>query len=426
MKHLFLFLLAISLVPIVAAIPVTYIGTIDWNETGTTEAFKADSASKSTTISVVQNSSTNQTPFTLNHLENPNEEVNFYFGTLNVRSKAQPLPGTIHDLGTIIIPSGTPTIVASSTENRSLSITEEDSTAFGLEGNESRGADLYYYWYLNDILVSDEQNYTFVGNNTNDGSNAGTYTVKATIYNLITFVPNVSWSLTVTRAKDADGDGILDEDDNCVYVENADQDDEDGDGVGDACSSDYDGDDLDDGEDNVIGNVNHVTTNIPGLNFSINGSSAVDNNAFSGVQNLNFTNGTDALVSFSFDFTNKNLTMGNITIQKQPSGSSTGGITIGGIDLTSQGTTKSVYLDRLSNEDYVCILDQEIASITERPSSACNGAGEIAVPCSTGGSSASGYTCTIIGKKYCPLYCRFQLSHIARPWIVYKKSHCIL
>lgn len=400
MKHLFLFLVAIAIVPLVTAIPVTYIGTIDWGETGATAVFKAVSASRSTNISIIQDSSTNQTPFTLNHLENPGEEVDFYFSTLNVRSKAQPLPGTIYDLGTIVIPYGTPSIDASSPVNATLSITEEDSAAFGLSGNESRGADLYYYWYLNDILVSDEQNYTFVGNNTNDGSNAGTYTVKASITNLLASTDNASWSLTVTRVSDIDGDGVSDENDNCVYVENTNQNDEDEDGVGDACASDFDGDGLGDDEfDNVIGNDNDVTTNIPGLTLSINGS-AVDGEAFLGEQIINFTNGTDVIVQFPFDFTNRNLTMGNITIQKQPSGSSYGGITIEGIDLTGQGTTKSAYLDRLSDEDYVCVKDIEIASITEGPSSACSGAGEIAVPCSTGGSSASGYTCTIIGSQF--------------------------
>lgn len=39
---------------------------------------------------------------------------------------------------------------------------------------------------------------------------------------------------------DDDGDGIIDDDDNCEFVENADQADEDGDGRGNACDDDYD------------------------------------------------------------------------------------------------------------------------------------------------------------------------------------------
>jgi uncharacterized protein (TIGR03382 family) len=48
---------------------------------------------------------------------------------------------------------------------------------------------------------------------------------------------------------DTDSDGITDEDDNCPDAANADQDDLDGDGIGDACDEDVDGDGLNDGID---------------------------------------------------------------------------------------------------------------------------------------------------------------------------------
>jgi hypothetical protein len=48
---------------------------------------------------------------------------------------------------------------------------------------------------------------------------------------------------------DADGDGVLDANDNCPAVSNADQTDLDGDGQGDVCDPDDDGDGFDDSED---------------------------------------------------------------------------------------------------------------------------------------------------------------------------------
>ena len=50
--------------------------------------------------------------------------------------------------------------------------------------------------------------------------------------------------------EDSDGDGVSDEDDNCLEVANPDQANADGDGEGDACDVDDDGDDVNDDADN--------------------------------------------------------------------------------------------------------------------------------------------------------------------------------
>lgn len=62
----------------------------------------------------------------------------------------------------------------------------------------------------------------------------------------------------VEGEEDADGDGVLDADDNCPQVANADQADEDGDGIGDACEvpGDDDGDGVMDADDNCPSDAN--------------------------------------------------------------------------------------------------------------------------------------------------------------------------
>lgn len=54
-------------------------------------------------------------------------------------------------------------------------------------------------------------------------------------------------------SEDNDGDGATDDEDNCIFVKNANQSDTDGDGIGDACEPDTDDDGVIDDIDNCIG-----------------------------------------------------------------------------------------------------------------------------------------------------------------------------
>jgi hypothetical protein len=81
------------------------------------------------------------------------------------------------------------------------------------------------------------------------------------------WTPFATVEVPVCGRDDADGDGVRDPVDNCVNVSNADQLDQDGDGVGNACDLDQDGDGASDGADNcaLIPNADQVDTDGDGI-----------------------------------------------------------------------------------------------------------------------------------------------------------------
>jgi hypothetical protein len=83
----------------------------------------------------------------------------------------------------------------------------------------------------NDAIVEGTETATLIISNPSAGLTLGTTTTQ---------------NITITDNLDGDGDGVLDDIDNCPLIPNPDQADFEGDGVGDVCDSDTDGDGLPD------------------------------------------------------------------------------------------------------------------------------------------------------------------------------------
>lgn len=142
---------------------------------------------------------------------------------------------------------------------------------------------------------------------------------------------------------------------------------------------------------NFEGNSSDVKTNLENSEMEVGGSDDLDQ-AFFGTQEVVIKeNGTDRVI-FNHDFDSGVLNLTTINITKQSNTSTKGSIIISGINLSS-GETKTVYVDRIANTDYVCVLDEENAKVSEMTSD-CSGNNEIAVKCD--GNDYSGYTCTFV------------------------------
>jgi|GEM_PF-4432658 len=170
----------------------------------------------------------------------------------------------------------------------------------------------------------------------------------------------------------------------------------DGDGIVDACDDDIDGDGTANSRDYVTGESKNVESNVEGLLFKVNGTTPP--NDIGGVADVTFVEDVHnkTLIEFEYNFTPETaLDLSNVSIFVNTN-SSVGSIIIKGIDLTSQGGTKTAYVDNLdATTNTLCIIDDDVDSIVVVGD--CENGNKITCP------GISGlYTCKIVdnGTRY--------------------------
>jgi len=191
--------------------------------------------------------------------------------------------------------------------------------------------------------------------------------------------------------RDADGDDICGNLDNCPTKLNKDQADNDSDGIGNACDvcandpyNDIDKDNICGDIDYLIGGKSSINTNIGCLNLGVNNQTNPNNFAGNGLVTLRECNRTQPLVEFEFEFgINSTLDLSRATINTTNGGSA---ILVQNIDLSSQNKTKTVYINSVLGTNTICVDDSETASLTV--SGDCSNGVKVVCP-----SNSSQYTC---------------------------------
>jgi hypothetical protein len=241
---------------------------------------------------------------------------------------------TIQNLPPVLETINNITVNETETVNITMNVTDEDTLTYG----------------INDSRFSQSVNEFTWNTNLTD---SGNYTVR----------------LNVT-----DGVAVVYQD---VFIVVIDADDFDNDGNPDFNDTDDDNDGLADASDTLTGNANYINSTVAGIKIIINNSENTSK-AFDDTYTVNVTDQeNNTIIEFDWNFSNSTLIV-NWTIDYN---ASNGTIRIQNLDLTSQGLTKTVYINKSdSSHNYVCIADDETTSWV---SSDCSG--QTKISCSSSG-----------------------------------------
>ena len=158
--------------------------------------------------------------------------------------------------------------------------------------------------------------------------------------------------------------------------------------VADAPEKDADNDGVNDSEDRLLGDEKSVKTSTINLSLLV-GNSKNTSKLFNKTDSIVIKDGNLAIAEFNFDFSRYKLNLTNLTIDKQ-SANSTGSLIVSGLKMP-EGTTKTLYLDRVdAGLNGICIKDEEISSIGDI-SADCSSGNEHKIECD--GTLQGSYTC---------------------------------
>jgi len=131
---------------------------------------------------------------------------------------------------------------------------------------------------------------------------------------------------------------------------------------------------------------------------------------FNGTFPINISDGSRTFMHFNFKFNEtRRLNFSKWRIRKQQVLEKFGSFFVSGINLGTD-ETKTFYVDRVADLDWICIKDQEVTDISE-VSGACNETNEYFVECN--GQVSNGYLCRSIEDNT-----RFQITGLAHSAVV--------
>ena len=279
-----------------------------------------------------------------------------------------------------------PIITGYTPANTSFSIKEENSTTFNISFSDVDGnSTVNVSWYDNGNLTQNTlfANYTFVGNFTDAGSNAGLHNITVRINDSVA-TDEQSWLLLVNRTRDTDGDNVPDYRDVFPLNSSAWN-------SSQGNTSDIDNDGTPDVNQTVIGNESHIDTD-SGINITYNWTNTTSNMTFTFEKTVNSTN-NQTIIEIVFDDNNyTGLRMFDIFYHEGINATTnTSYVFVGGFNH-SINLTKTMYLSKSNvSINGICIYNATMYNINQF-SSDCSGDDEYEVECD--GTSQSGTTCT--------------------------------